>query len=305
MVYGVIVAGGIGSRMAADKPKQFLMLKDKPIIVHTVEKFYKHDKISKVIVLVPNDWVEYTEELMDEYFGDGNRTCQGEESASANGASASADNASASADSVSASVDSVSASADRVSASVDGASASVDRVSASVDGASASADSASASKIIVISGGETRNETIMNSINYIESKFGISDETIIVTHDSVRPFVSYKIIDDNIQAAAEFGAVTTAIGATDTILECSDEGIIERVPDRSHMYQCQTPQTFKALRLREMYLGLSDEKKAILTDATGILMDAGDKVHVVMGDKKNIKITVPSDMKVAEVFLDD
>ncbi|MCR5587526.1 MAG: 2-C-methyl-D-erythritol 4-phosphate cytidylyltransferase [Lachnospiraceae bacterium] len=270
MVYGVIVAGGIGSRMAADKPKQFLMLKDKPIIVHTVEKFYKHDKISKVIVLVPNDWVEYTEELMDEYFGDGNGVCQGEESASANG----------------------------VSASVDG-------VSASANGVSASADSASASKIIVISGGETRNETIMNSINYIEEKFGISDETIIVTHDSVRPFVSYKIIDDNIQAAAEFGAVTTAIGATDTILECSDEGIIERVPDRAHMYQCQTPQTFKALRLREMYLGLSDEKKAILTDATGILMDAGDKVHVVMGDKKNIKITVPSDMKVAEVFLDD
>ena len=50
------------------------------------------------------------------------------------------------------------------------------------------------SKIVVIEGGSTRNETIMNSIRYIEKEYGLDDDTIIVTHDSVRPFLTYRIL---------------------------------------------------------------------------------------------------------------
>ena len=72
--------------------------------------------------------------------------------------------------------------------------------------------------IIVIEGGETRNDTLMNSIKYIDENFGIDDESIIITHDSVRPFVTHRIINDNIDAARKYGACDTVIPATDTIV---------------------------------------------------------------------------------------
>ena len=65
MVFGVILAGGIGSRMGnAEKPKQYIKIGDKPIIIHTIEKFYVHDAFEKLIVLCPKQWVEHTRNLV-------------------------------------------------------------------------------------------------------------------------------------------------------------------------------------------------------------------------------------------------
>ena len=80
-------------------------------------------------------------------------------------------------------------------------------------------------RIEVIEGGSTRNETIMNAIAYIELNYGLDDDTIIVTHDSVRPFVTHRIIEDNIDAALKDGACDTVIPATDTIVEGSGGAI--------------------------------------------------------------------------------
>ena len=68
MIYGVILAGGIGSRMGnVDKPKQFLHIGNKPIIVHTVEKFCVNSRIDHVIVLCPEQWVSYTKDLLKKH----------------------------------------------------------------------------------------------------------------------------------------------------------------------------------------------------------------------------------------------
>lgn len=68
MVYGVILAGGVGSRMGnAEKPKQYLQIGEKPIIIHTVEKMYVHPEIEKVLVLCPEQWVSYTKTLLKKY----------------------------------------------------------------------------------------------------------------------------------------------------------------------------------------------------------------------------------------------
>jgi len=70
MVFGVILAGGIGSRMGnAEKPKQYIKIGDKPIIIHTIEKFYVHDAFEKLIVLCPKQWVEHTRNLVRQYMG--------------------------------------------------------------------------------------------------------------------------------------------------------------------------------------------------------------------------------------------
>lgn len=155
----------------------------------------------------------------------------------------------------------------------------------------------------VIEGGSSRNETIMNAINYIDSIGRLDDETIIVTHDSVRPFVTHRILEENVKYARECGACDTVIPATDTIVRSEDHQLIAQIPDRSQMYQGQTPQSFHAKRLRELYTSLSEEQKKILTDACKILVLKGDPIHLVEGEVFNIKITYPFDLRVAQSLL--
>lgn len=231
MVFGVVLAGGVGTRMGnVDKPKQYLLLGGKPIIIHTLEKFFVQDRLDGIIVLCPAQWIAQTRGLVKKYFGD------------------------------------------------------TDRIS-------------------VIEGGSTRNETIMNSIDYIEKNYGLDDDTVIVTHDSVRPFVTQRIIEDNIDAAVRYGACDTVIPATDTIVESKEGDVISSIPDRKKMYQGQTPQSFKAAKLREIYQSLSGDEKRVLTDAAKIMVLGGVPVHLVSGETFNIKITYPYDLRVAESLL--
>lgn len=231
MIYGVVLAGGVGSRMGnVGKPKQYLLVGDKPILIHTLEKFYMQSEFEKVLVLCPTEWISHTKNLVHKYMKDTER-------------------------------------------------------------------------IVVLEGGETRNETIMNSIAYIEKEGNLNEDTIIVTHDSVRPFVTQRILEENIRYAKEYGACDTAVAATDTIVCSEDNVVISDIPERRKMYQGQTPQTFKALKLRQLYEALSPKEKELLTDAAKIFVMKGEKVHIVDGEVFNIKITYPYDLRVAEALI--
>lgn len=233
MVYGVILAGGVGSRMGnVDKPKQFLTIQEKPILVYTLEKFYANPSIEQVVVLCPAQWVGHTKNMVRRYLPDGSR-------------------------------------------------------------------------VVVLEGGETRNETIMNAVRYIEQQGNLDEETIIVTHDAVRPFVTHRIIEENIAAARQYGACDTVIAATDTIVESNNNECISDIPDRRKMYQGQTPQSFKALTLKQIYQSLSPQEKDVLTDACKILVIKGQEVRLVEGETFNIKITYPYDLRVAKSLLED
>ena len=155
----------------------------------------------------------------------------------------------------------------------------------------------------MLQGGDTRNETIMNAIHYIEEQGDLDEETVIVTHDSVRPFVTHRILEENILYAREYGACDTVIPATDTIVESKDNTRITDIPNRKYMYQGQTPQSFRAKKLKEQYEALNEEEKAILTDACKIMVLKGEHVHLVQGEVFNIKITYPYDITVAKALL--
>ena len=157
--------------------------------------------------------------------------------------------------------------------------------------------------IIVLEGGKTRNDTLINSIVYIRENFEIDDDSIIVTHDSVRPFVTHRIIEDNIKAAKEFGACDTVVPATDTIVESVDAQIIKDIPIRDNFYQGQTPQSFRINKLFELINSLSDSETDMLTDACKIFVLKGEDVHLVDGEITNIKITYPYDLKLANTIL--
>lgn len=231
MVYGVVLAGGIGSRMGnVEKPKQFLHIGNKPIIVHTVEKFCVNNRIDKVVVLCPEQWVSYTKDLLKKYLG-------------------------------------------------------------------------TMENVSIVPGGKTRNDTIMNAIAFIEENYGLDDETIVVTHDAVRPFVTHRIIEDNIDAVQNGTACDTVIPATDTIVESLDNQVISQIPDRSKYYQGQTPQSFRAKKFKDLYNSLSEEEKKILTDAAKVFVIKGERVTLVQGETFNIKVTYPYDLQVAETLL--
>jgi 2-C-methyl-D-erythritol 4-phosphate cytidylyltransferase len=131
----------------------------------------------------------------------------------------------------------------------------------------------------------------------------VKEETVIVTHDSVRPFVTHRIIEENIKYAEKYGACDTVVPATDTIVQSEDNTIIAEVPDRRKMYQGQTPQSFRLKKLKELYEGLTEDEKKILTDATKIFVMGGEKVYLVEGEVSNIKITYPYDLRVAETLI--
>ncbi|WP_214464190.1 IspD/TarI family cytidylyltransferase [Levilactobacillus brevis] len=160
-------------------------------------------------------------------------------------------------------------------------------------------------KISIVKGGNNRNQTLMNGVDFIENNFGLNDEDIIVTHDAVRPFVSSKIIEENVKAAKKYGAADTVITATDTIVEGNlANDLIKSIPDRKKMYQGQTPQTLNIKKLKSGYAKLSEDQKSILTDAAKIfLLTDTSSVKMVEGESINFKITKIFDLKMAELLV--
>ena len=157
-------------------------------------------------------------------------------------------------------------------------------------------------RVTVIEGGSDRNGSIVNVINAIR-KNDSDPDSILVTHDAVRPFVSARIIEENIDAAIEFGATDTVIPATDTIIRSADGLKLSEIPVRDELYNGQTPQSFRIGLFEEDYYALSDEQKKILTDACKIFVLAGRTVRMVKGDAYNMKITTPFDLRLAEAIV--
>ena len=157
--------------------------------------------------------------------------------------------------------------------------------------------------VAVIPGGEKRNDTLRRALEYIKEHFGDDEDHILLTHDAVRPFVTHRIISENIIAAQKHGACDTVVPASDTIVHSGDGAFISTIPERKTMYQGQTPQSFKCNKLRALIESLSPEEEAVLTDACKIFALRGEPVALVPGEVHNIKITFPFDLKVAHAML--
>ncbi len=156
--------------------------------------------------------------------------------------------------------------------------------------------------IQVIESGLLRIDSINNGMEYIINNYGLEDH-IIITHDAVRPFVTYEIIKENIEKVKEFGACNTIIPATDTIVESKNSEIISEIPNRNYMYQGQTPQSFKLKKLKEFYDNLNDGEKDKLTDACKLFVLNNETVAIVHGERSNMKITYDYDLKLANKLL--
>ncbi|MDE6724985.1 MAG: 2-C-methyl-D-erythritol 4-phosphate cytidylyltransferase [Ruminiclostridium sp.] len=157
--------------------------------------------------------------------------------------------------------------------------------------------------LFVVKGGSDRNSTILAIIEEAK-RLGGSAEDIVVTHDSVRPFITMKMISENIEAAKEYGVCDTVIPATDTIVYSENNEYITDIPVRNKVYQGQTPQSFNIGLFEEVYEQMTEDELKIVTDACKMFMLKGHKVHLVEGGVSNMKITYPFDYKMAQIMME-
>jgi 2-C-methyl-D-erythritol 4-phosphate cytidylyltransferase len=223
MNIAIIAAAGAGTRMASDRPKQFLLLAGMPVIFHTLKPFEECEQIHEVIVVLPAEESAGFLSLVAKY---GLRK--------------------------------------------------VARV---------------------VPGGVTRADSVKRGLMAIRS----ATAEIVAVHDGVRPFVTVAEIDRTIAAAQSDGAAILVTPVTDTIKQVSDHSVVKTL-DRGGLRRALTPQCFRYELLRQAYQR-ADVNDPSLTDESALVEQLGKRVTVVEGSSRNIKITTPADLLIAEAFL--
>lgn len=151
--------------------------------------------------------------------------------------------------------------------------------------------------VSVVAGGKERQNSVWNGLQ------AVSDDTeIVLIHDGVRPFVTEDILNLSIETAVEMGACVAGVPAKDTIKVCNQDNIAVATPDRSTLWQIQTPQTFEKDLILKAYERANAED-FIGTDDASMAEHSGYAVKVIMGSYRNIKITTKEDMIIGEAFL--
>ena len=143
----------------------------------------------------------------------------------------------------------------------------------------------------IANGGETRFHSVKNGLALVE------EDGLVGVHDGVRPFVSQEVITRCYEEAASLKAVIPVIGVVETVRHLTGEGS-ETVP-RDQYKLVQTPQVFDVTLLRRAY---QQEYTDLFTDDASVVEALGEKVYLVEGNRENIKLTTPFDLKLAELL---
>jgi len=156
-------------------------------------------------------------------------------------------------------------------------------------------------KVELVEGGEHRQHSVANAIAAISA----APDDIVLVHDAVRPFVTNEIIQDVINAAQKYGAAIAGVPAVDTVkqVERTSEGaLITATLPREHVVMAQTPQGFRYDVLSKAFAAAAADG-FMGTDEASLVERSGHEVAVVMGSHRNIKITTPADLELAEFYL--
>lgn len=220
----LIPAAGQGKRMGSSVKKPYLMLADKPILSHTIDRFEQNCVIDEIYVVVDkSDFMMCQENVLAPF-----RYTKVHE---------------------------------------------------------------------LVAGGETRQVSVFNALRSLSD-----DVDFVVVHDGVRPFINDNIISRCLKAAAECGAAVSAVPVKETIKMANDELFVIDTPERNRLWQVQTPQVFqKSLIVAAHYKAIQEGVEA--PDDAALVEKLGSPVKLVMGSYKNVKLTTPEDLRIAETLL--
>ena len=154
----------------------------------------------------------------------------------------------------------------------------------------------------VLAGGKERFDSSLAAVRHFEGK----PDTVMLFHDAARPLVSGRIITDTLKAMERYNAVDVAIPAVDTIVQCNREGTyMESIQDRNLLWRMQTPQGFRQRTIEQAYrIALKDPAFTATDDCGTVLRYLPDeKVGIVRGSERNIKLTYADDLSLLEFLL--
>ena len=144
----------------------------------------------------------------------------------------------------------------------------------------------------IVNGGDSRFHSVQNALQKINEK------SIVAIHDGVRPLVSETVINNCIQSAEKFGAAIPALPMQDSLRKISENG--SQIAERNQFVLVQTPQCFQSEVILKAY---QQEYNKSFTDDASVVEQLGHNIYLVEGNKENIKITTPEDLKKAQVYI--
>ena len=150
----------------------------------------------------------------------------------------------------------------------------------------------------VVAGGSSRQESVGLGLNALSKNVELA-----AIHDGARPLITEAVIDRTVRAANSYGAAAPAVPVKDTI-KVVKGGLVEKTPERATLQGVQTPQVFDFDLLRGA-LKKAREENAAVTDDCSAVERLGMKVKIVEGDERNLKVTTPMDLKIAEMLLEE
>lgn len=149
----------------------------------------------------------------------------------------------------------------------------------------------------LVEGGSERQFSIYNALQMIST-----ESDLVAVHDAVRPFVRKELIEECCRVASLHGGAVLGVPAKDTIKKVDLDKAIESTPDRAFLWQAQTPQVFRKGLLLKAYES-AIESEFVGTDDASLVERVGGKIQMVEGDRENLKITYPVDLKIAQLIL--
>lgn len=155
----------------------------------------------------------------------------------------------------------------------------------------------------VVAGGSERYESVYNGLKEVTGN-------IVLIHDGARPLINNEIIERSIEGTIKSDACVVGVPVKDTIKRANKEGYIIDTPNRSELWITQTPQSFKTDLVKMAYKKMKEELEKgnttlnITDDAMVVEEFTTKQVRFVQGDYKNIKVTTPEDIDIAELFIE-
>jgi 2-C-methyl-D-erythritol 4-phosphate cytidylyltransferase len=155
----------------------------------------------------------------------------------------------------------------------------------------------------VIGGGAARSDSVRGALAHIGARHDPMATGVLI-HDAARPLVTPEIIARCAEALQSYEAVGTAVPTSDTILAV-ENGVIAHVPPRETLYRAQTPQCFRLETIAKAHALAAADPAFQPTDDCGVVLRylPGTPVHIIPGSERNLKVTYPTDLAIAEVLL--
>ena len=224
-----VLSAGSGSRMKSHIPKQYMMLKDRPLIYYSLKAF-EDSGVDRIVLVCAENYIDYCRREIVEKYG-------------------------------------------------------LKKVTA------------------IVAGGAQRYDSVYQGLKVV------SDCRYVLIHDGARPMLDGTIIENSMSAVVDNKACVVGMPVKDTIKVSDEAGYACQTPDRAHLWQIQTPQTFDYKLIRQAYektledMAAGKEVPSITDDAMIVEYFGGTRVKLIEGSYRNIKVTTPEDLIIAEAFL--